>query len=513
MVENTPQSAWALQLSQALAGIGQTQYGWAQNQFNNASAVTDQQIDQYNNEANQASGMASNLLGRYENTFEPLENQYVSEAGSYASPARVQQNMGAAESATSQAEGQNAINAEQQLQSYGIDPSSGRYQELVQAQKAGAGAAEAGAGQQSMLATNATQRQMEQNAIAMGQQIPGATVNAMNAAYQGIAGAENSELGLENTGVALTDSAAPYDTAAMSLKYPGVANATTGHSGNQQHSQSQNPQQQNGGYGNGKGAGGGGGGNDGQADNSPVDNGYGTGPAQTAGAFNPNQGNAGVITNPDGFGGNTQSGTVDPSSLDGGLNNNVDGGMDPFSQEFTPQEGNAGTSAPQGGGGNYSAQNDSDPFANAQQFGSTSGNAGGYGGGGYGGGSYAAGGGVMPMRHNVPRVHRPNIGPPIRMTTGGHVPQGASPSQGQMTDDIPARLNAREFVIPQDVADWKGQEFFQKLIEQSRKARMGAPAQSSQKPALPTMGNPTFVSHKMPQGGGQIPARPQMGAQ
>jgi len=67
---------------------------------------------------------------------------------------------------------------------------------------------------------------------------------------------------------------------------------------------------------------------------------------------------------------------------------------------------------------------------------------------------------------------------------GGPVPPRMSPSGGQRVDDVPAmspqgpaQLNANEFVIPQDVAMWKGQEFFQKLIEQSRARRVTAPAQ------------------------------------
>jgi len=35
-------------------------------------------------------------------------------------------------------------------------------------------------------------------------------------------------------------------------------------------------------------------------------------------------------------------------------------------------------------------------------------------------------------------------------------------------DDVDARLNAGEFVIPKDVATWKGKEFFYKLIKQAR---------------------------------------------
>jgi hypothetical protein len=67
---------------------------------------------------------------------------------------------------------------------------------------------------------------------------------------------------------------------------------------------------------------------------------------------------------------------------------------------------------------------------------------------------------------------------------GGYVPQGMSPSGGAQTDDVPAQinqghggqaqLNAGEFVIPRDVVEWKGQEFFHKLMEGARKTRMSA---------------------------------------
>lgn len=66
---------------------------------------------------------------------------------------------------------------------------------------------------------------------------------------------------------------------------------------------------------------------------------------------------------------------------------------------------------------------------------------------------------------------------------GGAVPVAASPSRGAVTDDIPAvtpggpaRLNGGEFVLPKDVVSWKGEEFLQKLIAQSRKQKEGASA-------------------------------------
>ena len=54
-------------------------------------------------------------------------------------------------------------------------------------------------------------------------------------------------------------------------------------------------------------------------------------------------------------------------------------------------------------------------------------------------------------------------------TTGGFVSRDLSPSNGSRTDDVDAKLNAGEFVIPRDVAAWKGKEYFYKLIQQARK--------------------------------------------
>jgi hypothetical protein len=62
-------------------------------------------------------------------------------------------------------------------------------------------------------------------------------------------------------------------------------------------------------------------------------------------------------------------------------------------------------------------------------------------------------------------------GGPIAPTTGGFVSQALSPSDGHQVDDVPARLNEGEYVIPRDVVQFKGKEFFHKLIAQSRKNR------------------------------------------
>ena len=55
-----------------------------------------------------------------------------------------------------------------------------------------------------------------------------------------------------------------------------------------------------------------------------------------------------------------------------------------------------------------------------------------------------------------------------------------------------AKLNVGEFVVPKDVVSWKGEEFFQKLIEGSRKAKPQAPAKPEY--AIAPVGQPTFAS-------------------
>lgn len=84
----------------------------------------------------------------------------------------------------------------------------------------------------------------------------------------------------------------------------------------------------------------------------------------------------------------------------------------------------------------------------------------------------------------------------MALEEGGAIPMEASPSRGAITDDIPAKVNAGEFIVPRDVALWKGEEFFQKLIEQSRKSKEGAQAKP-QMSAIPA-GQP-------PAGGGALP--------
>jgi hypothetical protein len=85
-------------------------------------------------------------------------------------------------------------------------------------------------------------------------------------------------------------------------------------------------------------------------------------------------------------------------------------------------------------------------------------------------------------------------------TQGGPINASMSPSHGAITDDINAHVNSDEFIIPRDVALWKGQEFFQKLIMQSRQGLANAPAKPDN-PAPPNHPDKPQVASREFRGG------------
>lgn len=77
---------------------------------------------------------------------------------------------------------------------------------------------------------------------------------------------------------------------------------------------------------------------------------------------------------------------------------------------------------------------------------------------------------------------------------GGAVPAEISPSRGKAVDDVAAALTPGEFVVPRDVVQWKGEEFFQKLAAKSREDRQ---ANSPAKPqAVPAPAGPAVFTSK-----------------
>lgn len=653
VVMNTPQSDWGMQLSGLLSALGNNQYQWAMQQFNNGLGITNDNISHYMDLAGKGAGLAQDLITQYADQFKPIMDNYIQQAASYNSEDRQRFMAGQAESTVGQADTAARNESERQLQSYGINPNSGRSQEVIQSMRTADAAARAGAGTQASLDTADRGRAMTANIAAMGQNVPGMAVNALQSAYTGVTGAENAITSMLNTGANLTGSAAPFFNAASgAIKMPPVGNVSKSQqqSGSVQTQPSQSGGDKSGSGGKGQNPGQGNQGQGSSGSRQPAS-------ASTApGAINPalmhvgdpttkiqqlpedpaagwddyNEKVGGVTNEAEGnpeWNPQPQDGPVKKYADEGTGTDPTDpnnqGGRDPWDpQTYAGNQGSpwwaegqegqpwspVGTdltqppadttdpwsnpvtqtgvndqslpAAPQSWNANKDVPQQPDPWSNAQNpldqsqqpdqtswrdpgqqtwdqpdqsqqpdqwsqpdqyqqpdqwsqpdqsqdqgdawnqpdqsqqdFGQSDqgdawnpdqsqqdysqgdqgngdqsyqdqGNYDDYGSGDEG---YARGGQVQPrQRGQLP-------------TTGGAVPRSASPSQGRQTDDISARLNAGEFVMPRDVVAHKGSEFFQNLIKKSRQARLGMsgpPAKPTMKPAL-RMRQPTFVSRGM----------------
>jgi len=608
-IPDYPQSGFLMQVAQLAQQYGQQTMGWALNQFAKTDALTDKAIDNYVTASTKAMELANGELDRYQNVFQPQEDALIRDANTYASGDRIRQDMGAAESGQEQASNAARIQAEQQLESYGIDPSSGRYAALDRVARTQGGAAAAGAADVARRSAEATGRGLRQQAIQIGQMKPANVINSLNQYAQDVQGAVNADLARDQVGTQLHQAANPYLNTASSLKYPPLGQKSQSQSSGSSQGQSRGDSGSKGDKSGSDRSGGGGDPGDGSGGRGRMS------PAQEAAALGYGgfgKGGGGYthpkIMNLDKLGitkeGGEPGGDISYAQLQGiddgvggkydwqigtdammGPNGipitDTDAGVDAWNQGF----GDVGEDYydyGQGTGGDYfsggeddqSYYDNFDPTAdwnydpNAESGDNYYGDQSGYGyddpnasgdygfdpsqsydysdpnaSGDYGfdpsqsydygggdntaydtsyndqsydtGGDYFSGGGDYdyssygdfggdyarggPVRR-APAARRPSVSRGAiptspDATTGGFVPRSLSPSQGRQTDDIPANLNAGEFVLPKDVVKWKGEEYFQKLIQQARKARVGAPGKATQ--GKPAQGPSRFQSRPM----------------
>lgn len=501
-VVQTPQNAILDQIAGLAEQYAQQVYDWGSQVYEQTSQLTDQVIANFLQQSQVGSQFGQNAIDRYENLFQPQENQLIQDANTYSSQPRIMSEMGRAEAETAQ--GMNAAreNTLKDLRQYGIEPSALEFAALDSERRTQAGAAGAAAGTEARRATENTGRQLRRDAIAVGQQYPGQAINDLNLSLQGLAGAQNAALGRANTGVALKGLPNAYLGTAMGLKLPPVGQTSSsqqssnspapgggGKSPKEDKKDPQQEQQQRGGGDrtiNDIGQGGAGPGSGGSAfqqfdwgPSEPEDTGSAGFPDSWGGeSYDPN--NYG-----DPYGGyGTDSGSsygdlssYDPYNYDfGNYSDGSDASWGNYQYDQPDYSQFQEPAMPDWYDPNYGATDNSydysgyDYGSSGTNYGSSDSYGGDWGGGDWG--DYAKGGPVRPGGQR---------GAP----GGGRVPPSMSPSGGQRTDDIPAqinqtggkaRLNANEFVIPRDIVEWKGQEYFQKLIAQSRKARMGGPA-------------------------------------
>jgi len=84
-----------------------------------------------------------------------------------------------------------------------------------------------------------------------------------------------------------------------------------------------------------------------------------------------------------------------------------------------------------------------------------------------------------------------------KFAEGGAVPMQASPSGGGVTDDVPARVNVGEFIMPKEAVSWFGEKAMHDMILKAQKERSQVEQQSGAVPAVMPANNneqPSLVS-------------------
>lgn len=322
--------------------LGREQLAWAREQYYKDRELTDSIVAKSSAAMDANDAAAVRDRQRYEAIYQPLEDELARDARDYATDARRDKDIGRAQASVAQQFDQTRQAALQQLEGFGIDPSSTRYAALDIGTRAAKAAAMAAAGNQAAERVDAMGRALRSEAINVGRGYPGQVAaqygTALNAGNQAV----NSQLAATASGA---------NTMGTGVQWTGMGNQSLGVWGN------------------------------------ALTSGYNAQMAQ----YNANRQNS--------------SGWGSALGLIGGIGLKAfglaEGGEVPDDEEL-------GAGGEEEGGIEYDES---------------------------------------------------------RM-----VPEHASPTRGKAIDDVPARLTVGEFVIPKEVVDYKGQEFFQRLIKKTRSA-------------------------------------------
>ena len=463
------------QAAQEAYALGEQQLQWTQSVWNQEQPLVDQseqaQIDLSTQEAQslaQSQAESAAQWQEYQSTFMPLETQFASQAENWASPQAISEARGQAMADVGE-QGQAGLTAAgETLRSYGINPGSGHYASLYTGAQPMIGAAEAAAGTTAAQNLRMQQMELEGQALNTGQGLAQSTAGLTQAGTgaagtagglaSGAAGTAQSNLSTGST--AMTAPTAWFNAGANNMN--SYVNAVNGYNQSQAEFAQAGASEMSGlgsalgsvaGMGMLKFAAKGGPvtrfDDGGSVDGTPYAPASGIPPAPTSAPAPPPPSIA-------------QSMMKNPSMLmryAGGYDDGGDVGSDP---QLTPTQGGGAT-------------------------------------------------GIPPSP--IPPSQYPPGALPSDATPGGGVPAHASPSNGQVTDDVPAMLTANEFVIPKDVATWKGHEYFAKQIDAARRGQQqftqrgdigGEPAPASPQP-------PAFISRPPHMGTtrGAIPGSPQ----
>jgi len=204
--------------------LGSNQLDWAKEQYAQDSKITGRVVDSFLTSMDQNNRAAAADRARYEQVYQPLEDALIEDAASYSSPARRDLEIGRAQAAVAQ-QFEGARNAAlQNLESFGIDPTSTRYAALDLGLRTQQAAAQAAAGNQASQASDAIGRALRSEAINVGRGYPGQIASQYGTALAAGSGGANTTLAQTASGA---------NTMGTAPQYYGMGNQVLGNLGNQ----------------------------------------------------------------------------------------------------------------------------------------------------------------------------------------------------------------------------------------------------------------------------------------
>ena len=186
------------------AGVSKDQLDWAKQQYADQAPQTKAFMDNAMQASNlsmdaqkQQMGLATEADDYYKQTYRPIETTLADEARTYNSPERTAQASAMAQGDVASAFSGQRNAALQTLEGFNIDPSQTRYGALDLGARISQAAAQASAGTQSRLQSEAVGRGLETQAANMGRGYPGQVTSQ----YGGSTGAGTAATGQGGAGI------------------------------------------------------------------------------------------------------------------------------------------------------------------------------------------------------------------------------------------------------------------------------------------------------------------------
>jgi hypothetical protein len=182
------------------AQVSREKLAWAKEQYASDRGITERVVNSALRTQDINDQNAAYDRQRYQNLYQPLENEAIAEAKNFASPERQRLEMGKAQANVAQQFDTARNAATQNLESFGIDPSSTRCAALDQGMRIQQAAASAAAGNQAQAMTEAQGRALRSEAINVGRGYPGQVAATYGTALQAGNQAVNSTLAQTQSG-------------------------------------------------------------------------------------------------------------------------------------------------------------------------------------------------------------------------------------------------------------------------------------------------------------------------